>query len=602
MTMAGLGRAGDAGESVSAAGDPGLAAGAGSPSRPGSGLLGVGVVLVGTFSIIAILGPLLAPGSLGQPFERPSLTHLLGTDDLGRDLLGQLLAGARTSMAVGVVAATIATVVGSIVGLTAGFVGGLVDRSLSHGLDVALALPFVPLVIVIGAYVGPGPTTAAVVIGLLASAHSARVIRSQVLEARSRGPVEAAVAMGATFPWIARRHLLPIVTPLLVPQFVRAAATAVIVEASLSFLGLGDPTVPRWGVTIAFGQARGALLTGAWLWWVVPPGACIAAVVTGLALLGFGLEERAQPWLVRSGRGMRRPSEPNQRQTDVTRHRVGDSITADGRREPALLEVTDLTVGFASPHGTIRVVDGASFAVGPGEVIGLVGESGAGKSTIAMSILALMPPGARIERGSVRFAGRDVRTLSSRELAALRGDRIALVPQSAMHALDPVVDIHSQVVEVIRAHRRTSVPDARERANTLLELVGIATERRGAFPHELSGGMRQRVVIAIAIANDPALLIADEPTTGLDVVVADGIISVLADLHQRLGLSMVVISHDMATVLRLADRIVVLHNGRVIEAGPARRVAADPVHPRTRRLLADLPALPPLAAHEPADG
>ncbi len=561
-----------------------------------------GIVLLGSFAIVAILGPLLVPDSLGRPFERPTFAHLLGTDDLGRDLLGQVLDGARTSMAIGAIAATIATIIGTIIGLTAGFTGGLVDRALSRGLDVALTLPFIPLVVVIGAYIGSGPWTAAVVIGLIASAHAARVIRSQVLEARSRGPVEAARPVGATFPWIARRHLLPIVAPLLVPQFVRAAATAVLADASLSFLGLGDPTVPSWGGTIAFGQARGALLTGAWLWWVIPPGVGIATVVTGLALLGFGLEERAQSMLVRSSGRIRRPSGSSLPQPEVAGHHVARSITAEDAHTSALMEISDLTITFATPRGALRAVDGVSFAVGPGEVIGLVGESGSGKSTIAMAILALVPPGAQIERGSVRFLGRDVRTLSSRELAALRGDRIALVPQSAMHALDPVIDIRSQIVEVIRAHRSTSAQDARDRADTLLDLVGIAAAWRDASPHELSGGMRQRVVIAMAIANDPALLIADEPTTGLDVVVADGIISVLADLRQRLGLSMVVISHDMATVLRLADRIVVLHNGRVIEAGPAHRVAADPVHPRTRRLLADLPALPSLAGNEPADG
>jgi ABC-type glutathione transport system ATPase component len=253
--------------------------------------------------------------------------------------------------------------------------------------------------------------------------------------------------------------------------------------------------------------------------------------------------------------------------------------------------VSELTVEYASPRCSIRAARSVTFTVAPGEAVGIVGDSGSGKSTVAMALLGLGSPAARTVAGSVRFDGRDLRTLGPEELRALRGDRIGLVPQDAMHGLDPVMDVHAQVVEVIRAHRPIDQREASRRAGAMLGRVGIADGRQHAYPHELSGGMRQRVVIAMALVNDPVLLVADEPTTGLDEIVRHEITDLLAGLRASYGMAMVIVSHDLPTVMRLADRILVMAGGAIVEAGPTGRVVRAPAHPATVGLVAAVPQL-----------
>lgn len=258
-----------------------------------------GAALLAIVGGAALLAPLLAPYDpslqVAVPFAAPSWSHPLGTNDVGQDLLSELMYGARVSLLIGAMAALMATVVGTTVGLLAGFFRGTVEAVLMRSVDVLLALPFLPLVIVVGVYVGPGLVTEVVVIGAVIWARAAREIRSQVLSLCEQGYVEAARAMGAPARYLLRRHLVPAVVPLVIPQLVRAANSAILLDASLSFLGLGDPTAKSWGMTLYYANARSAFLTDAWLWWVLPPGVCLAAVGLGLALVGHALEEWAQP-------------------------------------------------------------------------------------------------------------------------------------------------------------------------------------------------------------------------------------------------------------------------------------------------------------------
>lgn len=542
--------------------------------RPGGGrLVAIGAGVVTLVCLLALVGPEFVRGTLvdGAPFESPSVAHPLGTDDLGQDLVVLLLAGGRTSLAVALAAAVIATVLGATVGLGAALAGGRVDRLLARTLDMVLAMPFLPLVIVVGAFLGQGPVGAALIIGFAWSAHTGRIVRSQALEARSRPHVEQVRAMGASLGWVARRHLLPIVTPLLVPQFVRAAGAALIAEASLTFLGLGDPTVPSWGTTIAFGQARGALLTGAWLWWIVPPGACIALVVCALAVLGSGLEERSQPRIARWD-----PA--------TTTSPVAGGARPTGHAG-ALLEATDVNVAYTTDEGVpVEVVHSVDLAVDAGQTLGIVGDSGSGKSTLAMSLVGLGT--GRLLAGGIRFEGRELVALRGDELRALRGGRIGIVPQDAMQGLDPVQPVERQVAEVVLVHGSVDRGEALRRARAMLERVGIDAHRHRAYPHQLSGGMRQRVVIAMALVNGPVLLIADEPTTGLDVVVQQDIADLLDGLRAERGLAMVLVSHDLPTIARLAHRVMVMEDGRVVESGPMSEVLGCPRHAATRRLMA----------------
>ncbi len=259
-----------------------------------------------------------------------------------------------------------------------------------------------------------------------------------------------------------------------------------------------------------------------------------------------------------------------------------------------LLEVTDLRTFFYSDAGVARSVDGVSFSIGRGETVGLVGESGCGKSVTALSIMRLIRPPGRIERGSrIRFEGRDLAELSESEMRKVRGNRIAMIFQEPMTALNPVFTVGDQIAEVARIHQGASRRDANARAIEMLELVGIPSPQQRAreYPHQLSGGMRQRVVIAMALVCNPEILIADEPTTALDVTIQAQILDLMRDLKRRVGAAIVLITHDLGVVAEVAERVVVMYAGRKVEEAPVGPLFRSPKHPYTQGLLGSMPKL-----------
>ena len=526
---------------------------------------------------VALLAPLLAPYSptarVGTPFSSPSAAHPLGTNDIGQDLLSELIFAARITLLVGIVAALVATVVGAGVGVVAGYARGWVDTALMRLVDVVLALPVLPLTIVVGVFLGPGLSTQIMVIASVIWAGTARELRSQVLSLREHDHIQALRAMGAGPGHVLPRHVLPSVAPLVVPQFVLATKTAILLEASLAFLGLGDVTAKSWGTMLSMAHDRSAFLTDAWLWWVLPPGVAIAVTVLSFALLAYAFEERARPSLRdRVGRSPR-----------ATTRAVGSRAKLPTHP----LVVDDLTVVY----GERVAVDGVSLTVAAGELVGLVGESGSGKSTVAGAATGLLPAAARITGGRVLVCGQDVAALRPDALRALRGDRIGLVPQEAMSALNPVRTIGDQITEAVTAHRRLGRTAARARTGQLLSLVALDPDRARDYPHQLSGGMRQRAVIAIALAGEPDVLIADEPTSGLDVLLQAEVLDLLDGLRTRLNLAVLVVSHDLPVIQAVADRIAVMRGGTLVEVGPAAQVCTGPAHPYTRRLVEASPRL-----------
>ena len=521
------------------------------PTRSPGRLLGrVGLVLLAIPTLAAVFAPLVARHSpsrpSGAPLLHPTLGHPLGTDGLGVDIFAQLVYGGRISLAIGVGAAVLAILLGLVVALVAGWRRGWVDAVLMRVVDVTLAFPFLPLVLVLAAFFGRSLVTTAVVIGAVSWARPARVLRAQVLKLREYQHVQAARAMGASGVRAVGRHILPRLTPLTSAQFVRVANAAVISEAALAFLGLGDPNQASWGIILSNASSSNALLTGAWKWWMLPAGLALTVVVLGFAFVGYAAEEKADPRLARCAGRLRFLS---------GRARTGSAAApapAPVAGAPVLV-VRDLTVAYdrAAPP----VVKGVSFAVPAGKVTALVGESGSGKSTIVLSLLGLLP-GDPLVTGETQFQGNP---LAPRRV---RGRRIGFVTQAAMNALNPAYPIDRQVAEA--AQLTMPGAQAQARAHELLELVGLAPDAHRAYPHELSGGMRQRVVIAMALANGPDLLIADEPTTGLDLVTQASVLNLLQDLKDRLGLTVLLISHDVQMVLRVADELVILEDGSVV--------------------------------------
>ncbi|HEX2027979.1 MAG TPA: dipeptide/oligopeptide/nickel ABC transporter permease/ATP-binding protein, partial [Nitriliruptorales bacterium] len=507
-----------------------------------------------------------------------------GTNDLGQDIFAQLLYGSRLSLLIGVLAGAFATGVGLLAGLLAGYYRGWLDSVIMRSVDLTLSLPFIPLVIVLAAFFGRGLTITVLVIGAVLWARPARILRSQVLKISRYQHVDASRAMGSSSLRTIGRHVLPRTAPVAVAQFVHAATIAVLIEASLAFLGLGDPQRVSWGTMLFFANSSNAMLTSAWRWWVLPPGLTLTAAVLGLAFIGVTVEQ----WGDRRLAGRTAGSLPVPRRERTPR--AGPFQSADLANAPDVaVSVSDIHVVYETATGPVHAVDGVSFSVGNGRLVGLVGESGCGKSTLAMSLVGLTMPPGRIVSGSIVLGGSDLAAGGSHQAARMRGREVSLIPQNSMNALNPAYTAHHQIAEAAMLTR--SKGEANARADELLEMVGLSDSFGRSFPHQLSGGMRQRVVIAMALANKPRLVIADEPLTGLDVVTQDTVVQLLLQLQARLGVAILLVSHDLPLVGHVADDLLVMYAGRIAESGPADVIMGDPRHPYTQELLRAFPTL-----------
>lgn len=536
-----------------------------------------GIIGLSLMVLLAALAPLLTPFGPREvscaAFEKPSLIHLFGCDDAGYDILSQVLYGARVSLTIGLLVAVVATCIAAVFAVVVGVYGGWVDRLIMRFVDVVMALPFMPLVIVLGVYFGASLQTQILVIAVLMWASPVRELRAQVLTIRSSAYIEASRAMGANVWFIGTRHLLPELAPLIVPQFIRIAHAAILVETSLSFLGLGDPTQTSWGSLLFHANARTAFLTGAWVNWIVPPGLAVSLTVLSLALIGFGYDGSVGPRV---------------------RARKPAKIIQPENAKPAadaVLTARGLRVSYESELGSSEAVRGVDITLCRGELLGLVGESGSGKTTVSLAILRLLRFPAVITHGAVYLGDTDLMAMPHDRLTALRGRRLALIPQSAMNALNPVMTIGHQLEDAISHGGETNIKARRAKACEWLERVDLATKHHQSYAHELSGGMRQRAVIAIALCNNPDVVIADEPTTGLDVLVQEGIMSLLLELRQKLNLTVLFVTHNLPLIARHADRIAVMYRGEIVDEGAPTEVQSNPQHPHTRALFDNLPTL-----------
>jgi peptide/nickel transport system permease protein len=523
--------------------------------------------------------PLLAPYSpnaedLTHVLAGPSGPHWLGTDQLGRDVTSRLLYGGRSSLIDVLVATGTFLALGVPIGLLAGFLGGTFDRIASRVAEVLFALPAIVILLVIVAIFPNDDPVTMVTLGVIASPGLFRVIRGTTLALRQELFVRAARLSGLRTAAVLRRHVLPSMAGPILVQGSLFCAGALAAESGLSFLGLlrPDSTGPTWGNMVA--DAANVLGQDTWL--LVPAGGIIALTILAFSLLGDAVRDAAVGRSIGSVPLVRQLTSP----AALTRTRHGAD---DGP-----LAVDGLTVSL----GDVRLLTDVSLTVGAGEAVGIVGESGCGKTITARAVLGLLPPGGRVA-GSVRFDGQELTTLTEKQLNRVRGADIALVSQDAVASLDPTYTVSSQLCEVIRNHTGSSRRAARERAVELLDMVRLPEPEAvlRLRPHQLSGGMAQRVGIAIALAGNPRLLIADEPTTALDVTVQREVLELLGDLRRRLGMALVLVTHDWGVLAQVCDRAVVMYAGQIVEEASIDRLRLTPRHPYSAALLAANPQL-----------
>jgi len=529
----------------------------------------------------SLFAPVLAPydpiadSDLLNVLSGPSASHLLGTDGLGRDVLSRLMFGGLATLGAVGLATLVAMVVGVPFGLVAGYRSGWLDSTTMRIVDIVLSMPMLVIVLVVLAVFSNNVFVAMVVLGMLLAPRLLRVVRSATIAVRHELYIDAAKVAGLGDPRIVFRHILPRVIGPVIVQSALVAASAVITVTGLAYLGLGQtPPAPSWGGMVA----EAGTLVSQQPWLLVPSGATIGLTVLALSLMGDAVRDATVGgWSVaHTAPTKRKASSPS-----MPAEQTGPA------GQESLLEVSGVSVSRdANPDAFIT--RNVSLSVRKGEILGIVGESGSGKSMTASAILGLLPPSTHLASGSIRFRGEELTQMSLQQLAALRGKEIALVSQEPLVSLDPAYTVGNQLSELVRRHRRLGRSAAREIVLQLLADVRLPNSEAvfRKYPHELSGGMAQRVVIAMALAGNPSLLIADEPTTALDVTVQAEILELLRALRDEHDLTILMVTHNFGVVADLCDRVVVMKSGEVVERADVVTLFESPQHPYTRDLLA----------------
>jgi peptide/nickel transport system permease protein len=568
-----------------------------------------GVVLL-LVVLATVFAPLLAPtGPLEQDllhiYATPSADHLLGTDQLGRDILSRLLYGGRVTLLGVLQAVTVCTLLGMLLGLSAGTLGGWVELAVMRLCDVLLAVPGLVILLVVLAIFGQNESAAMVTLGIIMSPTLIRVTYSATIAVREEPYVAGARVAGLNSAQVMLRHILPAVAGPALTQISLVAALACLVEAAIGFLGLGVAAPnPSWGNMVT--DAQQAIVLAPWM--LVPTGGIIAIVALALTLIGNGIRDayvgrssgsvKAYSWRALTAR--------------VSRDAAPQADAEASIQAPApVLSVNRMSVDLARGQGQLRIVDGVSFDVRPGEALGIVGESGCGKSMTISGVLRVLPLGAKLAAESISFKGVELTSLSEREMNAYRGTGIAFISQEPISSLNPAFTVGHQLAEAVRLHRKVGGAEARRMARELMTRVRLPEPELIArkYPHELSGGMAQRIAIARALAGEPELLIADEPTTALDVSVQSEILDLLRDLREQTGMSLILVTHDWGVVAEACDRAMVMYAGEVVETANVRSLVRSPEHPYTRALLKSSSVgveprrlLPVIAGSVPAPG
>ena len=570
------------------------------------------MVFLLVLAVVAILGPLLAPydpngGAIQDILAPPSADHPLGADSSGRDVLSRLLAATQVSIAAALLATVTALTIGVIAGLLAGYYRGWLDSVTSWFTSLVMALPGIVVLLAARTILGPSVWLAMLVFGIILSPAYFRLVYAAVSGVRNELYIDAARVSGLSDSRIIGRHILSVVRAPIIIQSAIIAGIAIAIQSGLEFLGLGDLAVPTWGAMLndAFANIYQAPMLMLW------PALAISLTCIALTLLANSMRDilertvavrRRRRRVVTTGTGsiaavttsfsmsgadanlLDEVEELSEQPEVIHPDDEASARLGDG----SLLRIQGLRVAYGQGRASsVEVVHGVSLDIRPGEIHGLVGESGSGKTQTAFAVLGVLPRGGEITAGSIVFDGTELADGSPQAYRGIRGTRIAYIPQEPMSNLDPSFRIGFQLVQPLRKTLGLSKKAATQKALELLARVGIPDPERTfrAYPFEVSGGMAQRVLIAGAVSTEPDLIIADEPTTALDVTVQAEVLDLIRDLQRERGMAVLLVTHNFGVVADLCDRVTVMQHGRFVETGPVRSILRSPEHPYTRSLL-----------------
>ncbi|RAX18519.1 ATP-binding cassette domain-containing protein [Pseudarthrobacter sp. AG30] len=514
----------------------------------------------------------------------PTAAHWLGTDELGRDLLSRIFASAAGTLGTSMITVIVAVGLGTLLAMLAAAAGERVENAVSRVTEIMMSLPGTVIILAVIGAVGTNIPMIMGILGVLISAGIYRVMLGQAKSLQSQLYVDAAKVDGVSTAGISLRHVLPGLTNTIVVQAALIFAVGMLIQAGLAFIGFGPPIPqPSWG-----GMIQGAsqhVYDAPWM--MVPTGAVLALTVLSANAIGNALGKAP------NATASHLPSAAARRQRAKAVATIASAapapVTQDGVAK-GTLSVRNLSVGVDSTGAGsgVPLVTDVSFDVEQGTVLGLVGESGCGKTMTALSLLGLLPSGVSVTGGHILWNGRNLAATTDKAMETVRGRDIALISQEPMRALDPMFTVGYQLTATIRRLRGMGKAEAREEARNLLEKVGIVDAARilKTYPHQISGGMAQRVAIALALAGQPKLLVADEPTTALDVTVQAEILSLLRALVTDTGMSVVMVTHDLGVVADICDQVAVMYAGQVVENGRTDSILDNPRHPYTLALLA----------------
>jgi oligopeptide/dipeptide ABC transporter ATP-binding protein len=558
------------------------------------GLLALAGILVVSMVAPILAGPAARLVDVTQASQNSSAHHWLGTDQLGRDIGLRIIVATRLSIGLALAASSLGALIGIPWGIAASVLPPRARSVALRTIDTLLAFPGILIAIFIGTIIGPGSLGAALGVGIAASFAFARVSSALALSVGGREYIAAARVVGVRGPRLMFRYVFPNIAEVLAITTTVSISSSIVHISSLSFLGLGVQAP-------AFDWGR-MLTEGVQSFYITPAAALAPALAIAIAALAFGFTGEAiaramNPVLwARAGAAPGTSAQAlvaaiNGQGSGSGSEKLPDHPPVLGPRE-AVLEVKDLTVEFPGYGRPVRVVDSISFTLSKGEMLGVVGESGSGKTMLSVAIAQLVPyPGT--VKGEVKLKGRDLQLIPLKDLDKVLGSEIAVVFQDPMSSLNPALKIGIQLTEGVEVHQHLSRADADALAVQRLGEVNIPTPARQMqrHPHELSGGMRQRVMIAMGLMKSPALLIADEPTTALDVTIQAQIMDLLYRINREHQTAIILISHNLGLVSQNCERVLVMYAGRVVEDLTIDQLKAQPLHPYTQLLLAAIPDL-----------